>query len=406
MEYLDLLNFLLRSVHVVAGIAWIGASFYFVMLDSSLAAPTKSSAVTNGVHGELWAVHGGGIYHSQKYLSGPKNQSLPRKLHWSKWEAYSTWISGISLMILVYWLQAEIYLVDSTVMVLTKLQAVGISIGFLLGFWIIYDALCRLLEERNNGRLLSALLVVVVGITTWGLCSLFGGRGAYITFGAVLGSTMVANVFFVIIPGQKKMLASIQDGGEPDFVDGARGKQRSVHNTYFTLPVLFCMLVNHYPVFYSHEVNWLILMAISLAACLIRQYFVSRHGENPQDIKSGLTGGLLLAVTLAFVFKPIGVDALSEEQQSSSVDFAQVRQIVTERCTACHSAQPTYPGFASAPKGVVYSTDLDIANQANAIYQQAVALKAMPIGNLTQITDEERKVLGQWYQDHIKSRGK
>jgi len=406
MEYFDLFNFLLRSLHVVAGIAWIGASFYFVMLDSSLVEPKKSSALTNGVHGELWAVHGGGIYHSQKYLNGPADESLPQKLHWSKWEAYATWISGISLLILVYWFQAEIYLIDSAVMVLTKFQAIGISVAFLLGFWVIYNGFCRLLEKYANKQVLPAFLIVLVGFTAWGLCSLFGGRGAYITFGAVLGSAMVANVFFVIIPGQKRMLASILNGAGPDHADGVRGKQRSVHNTYFILPVLFCMLVNHYPAFYSHEMNWLILMFNSLAACLIRQYFVSRHGEEPQDRKSGMIGVLLLATTLVFVFKPIGPSVFSHESQSFPVDFAQVRQIVTERCMACHSDKPTYPGFVSAPKGVEYSTDVSISSQISSIYQQAVVLKSMPIGNLTQITDQEREILDQWYRGYVKSSDK
>ncbi len=265
----DWLNLLVRWLHMIAGIAWIGASFYFVMLDSSLKSPKKPQDAGRGVSGELWAVHGGGVYQSQKFLAGPQGEPLSKDLHWSKWEAYTTWMSGIFLLALIYWYGAEIYLIDPNVLALTKPVAILISIAFLAGGWIVYDLLCKS-KLGENDVALGAVMFILVAMAAFGLCQLFSGRGAYIMFGAMLGTIMAANVFFVIIPGQKALVKAIRENSEPDPKHGQRGKQRSVHNTYFTLPVLFTMISNHYAMTYSHEYNWAILIAIALAGALIR----------------------------------------------------------------------------------------------------------------------------------------
>ena len=280
---LEWLNVLARWVHFITGIAWIGSSFYFIWLDNHLEAPQNAADRDKGVGGELWSVHGGGFYHAQKYQVAPA--TLPGTLHWFKWEAYSTWISGMFLLALVYWYGAEVYLVDRTIADLSPLAAVGIGAASLVIGWIVYDLLCKS-PLANNERLFAVVLMVAVTVLAWGLCQLFSGRGAYIHFGAVLGTIMVANVFFVIIPGQRRMVDSYAKGEPPDPVDGIRAKQRSVHNTYFTLPVLFVMTSNHYAMTYSHEYNWLILAAITLAGALIRIYFVARHKGNASPFRS------------------------------------------------------------------------------------------------------------------------
>ena len=270
----DWLNLLVRWLHVIAGVAWIGASFYFIWLDDHLEPPRDPADDEKGVGGEVWSVHGGGFYHAQKYKAAP--QQLPERLHWFKWEAYTTWLSGIFLTALVYWYGAEVYLIDRSVADFSSPVAVGIAIAFIVGGWLVYDVLCKSPLARDT-RVFRGILLLLCALLAWGLCELFSGRGAYIHFGAVLGTIMVANVFFVIIPGQKQMVAAAERGETPDPTHGQRGKQRSVHNTYFTLPVLFVMTSNHFAMAYGHEYNWLILIGISLAGALIRIYFVARH---------------------------------------------------------------------------------------------------------------------------------
>jgi len=277
--FVEWLNILARWVHFVTGIAWIGSSFYFIWLDNHLEAPQDKSDDDKGVGGELWSVHGGGFYHSQKYRVAP--EVLPETLHWFKWEAYTTWISGMFLLALVYWYGAEIYLIDSAVADLSPTVAVGIAAAILAGGWLIYDLMCKSPLGRND-NLFAIVLFLMTAVLAWGLCQLFSGRGAYIHFGAVLGTIMVANVFFVIIPGQRRMVDAFARDEAPDPADGIRAKQRSVHNTYFTLPVLFVMTSNHYALTYGHEYNWLILIGITLAGALIRIYFVARH-KGPGD---------------------------------------------------------------------------------------------------------------------------
>lgn len=399
--FFDVLNFLIRSFHVISGIAWIGASFYFVMLDNSLYAPSKKTDSENGVFGELWAVHGGGFYHSQKYMLGPKNEPLTDNLHWSKWEAYSTWISGFFLMAIVYWHGADIYLIDSSLADITQTSAVAISLGFMFGGFILYHILCKSILARND-LLLGLVIWVLVFVAAYVLTQLFSGRGAFMTFGAMLGTIMAANVLFVIIPGQKQMVARLRAGEPVDPAPGIAGKQRSVHNTYFTLPVLFVMISNHYAMTYSHEFNWLILMTISMAGALIRVFFVSRHGEGKPRV-GALISAIVMMLFVIWLMAPKDNYISATNPSDQQVSSVEVQSIIQSRCASCHSLQPTQPGFSAAPKGYTYDTIEKIETQAEQIYQQAVVLKAMPIGNMTGITDEERKAIAIWYQALKKS---
>lgn len=384
----DWLSLLGRWLHLIVGIAWIGASLYFVFLDNHLTEPKSSADRDKGVGGELWAVHGGGFYHAQKYKVAP--EKLPGKLHWFKWEAYWTWMSGIFLMVLIYWYGAEIYLIDPSVADISKPVAITIGVLVLLAGWVFYDLLCRS-SIGNSERLLSAILCVFLIVVAWGLCHLFSGRGAYIHFGAMLGTIMVGNVRFVIIPGQKDLVQAKEEGRQPDPIHGIRGKQRSVHNTYFTLPVLFIMISNHYALTYGHEYNWLILLAITLAGALIRVYFVNRHFGKASLIPIAVAVAVLAAVAA------MTMPATRITDKSTTVAFSDVKNVVVTRCASCHAQNPTQPGFASAPKGVLLETDEQILSQATTIHQQTVVSKAMPIGNLTGITDEERALIDDWF---------
>ena len=384
---LDWVNLLIRWLHLITGVAWIGASFYFVMIDSSLRKPVKSSDSERGVSGELWAVHGGGVYHSQKYLVGPLGEPLSEHLHWSKWEAYSTWLSGMGLLAIVYWIGAKTYLIDQQVMALTPFQAIAISIAILAAGWLIYDTLCRLLSGRET--LLAAIILALVILSAWGLFQIFSARAAYLHVGAMIGTIMVANVFFQIIPGQKKMVAEIRAGIDPDPTPGIVGKQRSVHNTYFTLPVLFIMISNHYPMTYSHEQGWLVLTFIMLAGVLIRQFFVLRHRG---QVKWALPAiGIILLLVMVWYLRPV-----SPEGNQSAVSNNAMQQVINKRCVACHSNTPTQAGFAAPPLGLVLESGEQILLNAEKI-ARTVQSRYMPIGNLTAMTDEERGLVANWY---------
>ena len=390
VEWLNLLG---RWAHIITGIAWIGSSFYFVFLDLSLEPPKVEADADKGVGGEIWSVHGGGFYHVQKYQIAPSE--LPQTLHWFKWEAYSTWMTGMFLFGLIYWYGAEIYLIDPSVMELEKAAAIIISVSFLAGGWIFYDLLCKSpLGKQEN--LLALVMLVFVSVAAFALCQFYSGRGAYIMFGAMLGTIMAANVFFVIIPGQKDLVKAKQEGREPDPIYGIRGKQRSVHNTYFTLPVLFTMISNHYAMTFGHEYNWLILIAISLAGALIRIFFVSRHGVGKAAVPA-LVGGVAVLIVTSFLMA-MEVILTNAGSSKSKVSLAEVETIIANRCVSCHASQPTQPGFLSPPQGIVYVSGDSIIAQAAAIYQQAVVSKIMPIGNLTGMTDSERQLLSDWYQ--------
>jgi uncharacterized membrane protein len=387
----DWLNILGRWVHFIVGIAWIGSSFYFIWLDNHLEAPKEAADDEKGVGGELWSVHGGGFYHAQKYRVAPR--TLPETLHWFKWEAYTTWITGMFLLILVYWYGAEVYLVDKSVADLTATAAIAIAALFIVGGWLVYDLLCKTPLGKNDAAF-SAVLLLLIALLAYALCQLFSGRGAYIHFGAVLGTIMAANVFFVIIPGQRRMVDAAALGKPPNPEDGIKAKQRSVHNTYFTLPVLFVMTSNHYALTFAHEYNWAILVAISVAGALIRVYFVARHKGKTSPVPIIVAGLILLLVAAAIAPR-------SRAATTATVTLSMIRPIIESRCTTCHSQNPTHIAFPAAPSGVVLDTDEQIVVEALRIHQQTVVLQAMPIGNLTQISDEERALIDAWYQGRV-----
>ena len=387
---LEWLNLFGRWIHLITGIAWIGASFYFVWLDNHLETPSDENDRDRGVGGELWAVHGGGFYNAQKYVNGVP--AMPKNLHWFKWEAYTTLITGAFLMALIYWYQAEIYLIDPSVMALSKPVAIILGVLTLVIGWLGYDALCKSkLGQREN--VMAVVLIVALTIIAWGLCQLFSGRGAYMHFGAMLGTIMVANVFFVIMPGQRAMVAANSDGQQPDPVHGIQAKQRSVHNTYFTLPVLFVMISNHYAMTWGHEYNWLILIAMSVAGALIRVHFVQAHFGKPSPVPAGVAALLMIGIITAIAPRP----SAAPDSSVAAVTLQEAHSIVEARCTSCHAAQPTHAGFSAPPKGVIMETPEQTLAHANTIHQQAVVTKAMPIGNLTGITDEERATLDRWF---------
>ncbi len=394
MEFLGLL---VRWLHVIAGIAWIGSSFYFIWLDNSLEPPAPGSDnAKKGVSGELWAVHGGGFYNPQKYAVAPA--SLPDTLHWFKWEAYTTWLSGTALLVLVYWMRAGTMMVDPSVAALSAGQAVGIGLASMVGAWLVYDGLCRSPVGKND-TVLGAIVFGLLVLLAWGLGQAFGGRAAFIHVGTSIGTIMVANVFFVIIPGQKKMVAAMRAGRLPDPIFGKRGKQRSVHNNYFTLPVLFIMISNHYASTYAHKHAWAVLVLISAAAVSIRHFFNRRH-KGAVEWRYLAFGAGLLGVVAWWTAPRL----LPLPKVDGPVTFDQVRAIVGQRCVTCHAPTPTFAGIAQPPAGVVLHTAEAIGANAQRIYQQVVATRIMPLGNVTQITDYERAVIAAWIADGAKTK--
>ncbi|HWT05615.1 MAG TPA: urate hydroxylase PuuD [Xanthomonadales bacterium] len=393
---LDWLNLVARWAHLIAGISWIGASFYFVWLDDSLTVPENPDDARRGMSGELWAVHGGGFYHNQKFLTGPRGEPLTENLHWFKWEAYSTWFTGMLMLAIVYWAGASTFLIDKSVLDLTPPAAIAISIGTLVAGWFGYDLLCRIFERRP------ALLWTAVGtfllFADWALFHVFGGRAAYIHVGSIIGTIMVANVAFVIIPGQRRMLAQIRAGEQPDPRPGRLGKMRSVHNTYLTLPVLFIMISNHYPMTYLSSAGWIVLACIGAAGVLVRRFFVVSH-KRRYVVGLPVAAALLLAV--AFVLSiPTGPPIVTVTVRHA--EYADVAPIVAKRCAVCHAARPTQPGFATAPAGVLLDAPLSVRANAQRINAQAVRSHAMPLGNITHMTDAERETLGDWIEQGAK----
>jgi uncharacterized membrane protein len=386
---IEVLGMLVRWLHVVAGIAWVGSSFYFVWLDKSLdAPPPDSEEAKKGVSGELWAVHGGGFYNPQKYAVAPAR--LPEKLHWFKWEAYTTWMTGTALLVIVYWMRAQAMMVDPAVAELTTAQAVGIGIASMVVSWFVYDLLCRSPLGRHDG----ALAVVVFGLLTllaWELSRTLGGRAAYIQVGASIGTIMAANVFFVIIPGQKRMVDAMRAGSKPNPIDGKRGKQRSVHNNYFTLPVVFIMISNHYSSTYGHPYAWAVLALIAAAGVLIRHFFNLKHSGVLAWHYLGASAIILGVVTwwTAPHIRPL-------PPVEGPVTFNRVSLIVGQRCIVCHSQTPTFSGITQPPAGVVLTSAGGIIQNAQRIYQQVVVTGIMPLGNATQMTDQERAVIAAW----------
>jgi uncharacterized membrane protein len=387
------LNLLARWLHLITGIAWIGASFYFVWLDNSIKPPKPGSDLEQkGVSGELWAVHGGGFYNPQKYLVAPKE--LPQELHWFKWEAYSTWLSGFALLLIVYYFNASAMMIDKSVADISSWQAIAIGLGTLVIGWTAYDLLCRSPLGQRDG-MFGAVIYILIVAAAFVLSKFLSGRAAYIHVGAMIGTIMVANVLMVIMPGQRKLVVALMAGQTPDAIHGKRAKQRSVHNNYFTLPVLFIMISNHYAMTYGHAYNWLVLAAIMAAGVLIRHFFNLKHKGRIVWAYPAAGVALLLAVAIAIAPKPVNSVTVSYNTKS---DFAGVQAIVAQRCIACHSAQPTQPGFATAPAGIMLHTPELLHQNAAKVYLQAVQLKTMPIGNLTGMTEDERARIGAWYE--------
>ncbi|PMS23671.1 hypothetical protein C0Z18_00340 [Trinickia dabaoshanensis] len=385
----DWLNLAIRWLHVVAAIAWIGESFYFVALDNSLKKPKDPALVERGVFGELWHVHGGGFYNMQKYMVAPAQ--MPEDLHWSKWPSYTTWMSGFGLFTVLYLFSPSTYLIDPNVLDMGPVVAVAAALGFLAAGWIVYDTLCRVLG--HNDRLLGVIVGLYVLVAAWLACHIFAGRAAYLIVGAMLATIMSANVFFVIIPGQRKMVNAMLKGEAPNPIYGKRGKQRSVHNTYFTLPVVFAMLSNHYAMTYTHPYNWAVLAVIMLAGALIRQFFVMRH--RGQVLWYLPVGGIALLSLALAVTLPKPVVPQAQAANAPVMKLADIQPILQQRCVACHSAHPTLMG--SAPAGVLFDTPQEISTNAQRLYEQAVVLKAMPLGNVTKMTPDEREKIAAWF---------
>lgn len=414
----DYLAFLLRWLHVVAAIAWIGESFYFVALDRGLSAPARPGP---GLAGESWSVHGGGFYLKQKFLPAPPQ--LPAHLHWSKWKAYTTWLSGLALLVLVYLLSPRIQLVDPAVAALAPATAVALALALPLLAWACYDLLCRLCGARDLllGVLVGALVVVLSVLAT----QLFSGRAAFLLVGAALGTIMSANVFFVIIPGQKRLVRALRAAADPDPRDGQRGRQRSVHNTYLTLPVVFAMLSIHLPAAWAHPQRALLLLAFMAAGALLRHFFVCWHGGRRAWL---LLAGALLLLLLPGPWMaprapprpappaaeaPASTDGAGAGHAAASAagapgalqaaavapgrapDTAAIQPILQRHCAGCHSARPTL--MPSAPAGLAYDTVAQVEQHAVRIHQQTVALRIMPPGNLTGMSEQERDVLARWF---------
>ena len=395
---LEWASLLLRWAHVVVAIAWIGSSFYFVFLDNSLLTPQDPALKAKGVDGELWAVHGGGFYNPQKYLVAPK--ALPDHLHWFFWESYSTWLTGFALFTVVYLFNASTYLIDKNVHDWSPMAAVAAALAFLALFWVVYDLICRWVgETRRDGQgavggdaIVGGLVLVVIAAAAWAACQLFAGRAALLLVGAMIATAMSANVFFWIIPGQRTVIAQMKAGQAVEAIHGQRAKQRSVHNTYFTLPVLIAMLSNHYGWLYQGAHNWMVLVVLMLAGALVRHSFVVRHKALAQGKRvaweyAGVGTALLIGLAAWLAPAPQPKPAANAPLPT----MADVQAVVEQRCVLCHNAQVQQ-------KNVALHTPELIQQHAQAVYQQAVVLKLMPMNNSTQITDAERTILQRWFE--------
>jgi uncharacterized membrane protein len=383
------LSFAVRWLHVIAGIAWIGSSFYFVHLDLSL---RQRDGLPAGSHGEAWQVHGGGFYNMVKYLVAPAR--MPDHLTWFKWEAYATWLSGFGLLIIVYYFSSQLYLIDQSVMDLSPKQAIAISLGGLVAGWVVYDLLCRSPLGRNDWALALVGYVFLV-VLAWGFGRVFSGRGAYTQMGAIIGTIMVANVFLVIIPNQRRVVADLIAGRAPDPALGAIGKQRSLHNNYLTLPVVFVMISNHYPLAFATRFSWAILALVMIMGAAIRHFYNTRHKGLPSP---WWTWGLTVVCGVAMIWlSTFPVQTVKRADGSAApVTFAQAEEVVLTRCSMCHAGQPVWDGIGWAPKGVLLDSSERIAANRHQIALHSVLSNAMPPGNITEITADERAILAAW----------
>jgi uncharacterized membrane protein len=406
---LDWANLLLRWVHVITAIAWIGSSFYFVFLDNNLVKPQSPDLLEKGVDGAMWAVHGGGFYNPQKYMVAPKK--IHTKLHWFYWESYSTWLTGFALFTVLYLYNASTYLIDKSLMNWSPGAAISVAISFFIVFWMVYDLICQAFGFRKHGELIvGVLMLCVVAFISYLACQWFAGRAAFLIVGASIATAMSANVFFWIIPGQKKVVAAMTSGTKLPAKElalyGKRGKQRSVHNTYFTLPVLFAMLSNHYSFLYTHAYNWLVLFFMMLGGALIRQFFVQRHGYHHGRARHPwpwALAGVLVLVGVIVWMRPVEANNTTKSianypistseniVKNSSISYSEIQKVLEQRCYMCHNAQVQM-------KNVRLDSPEAVKQHAQNIYQQVVVSKQMPMNNSTQITDAERALVAQWFQ--------
>jgi uncharacterized membrane protein len=399
--FMDWMSFAARWLHVITGIAWIGSSFYFIALDLGL---RKSPNLPEGVHGEEWQVHGGGFYNVRKYLVAPPE--MPEHLIWFKWEAYSSWLSGFVLMVIIYYIGADLFLVDPEVLDIPTTTAIAISLGSIVFGWVAYDLICKSRFGENNTRLMLFLYVLLV-IMAWGYTQVFSGRAAYLHLGAFTATIMTANVFFAIIPNQRIVVADLKAGRTPDPKHGAIGKQRSVHNNYLTLPVIFLMLSNHYPLAFATEYNWIIASLVFLMGVTIRHFFNSIHAGKKHPVWTWPTTIAIFIVIMWLSTVPKFFDedaaAMSElpahqARFVAAAEFEGVRDVVLGRCAMCHAREPGWEGIAAAPRGVALETDAQIARHAHEIYLQAGRTKAMPPANVAFMEDHERDLIVSWYK--------
>jgi uncharacterized membrane protein len=389
IAYADWLSLIFRWLHVIAGVSWIGTSFYFIFLDLSL---RKHANLPDGVGGESWNVHGGGFYLMRKYVVAPAE--MPKELHWFKYEAYFTWISGFALLAVIYYWGAESYLIDKAVLDLQPWEAILVSVGFLAAGWIVYDLLCRS-PFNTHSLLLSAAVFVLIAFSAYFLTHLFSGRAAFVHVGAMVGSIMVGNVFFIIIPNQKKVVKSLLAGEEPDPRLGAIGKHRSTHNNYLTLPVILMMVSQHYPMLYDNENSWLVVTLILLVGATIRHFFNLMHTGRPiMSLRwQWPVAGVLMAILIAYLSWQPATDATTKIEVPSALDVLAIAQT---RCVSCHAVKTTDPSVEKAPGGVMLETLADIRKHSARVLKQAVLSKAMPLANKTKMTDAERRAFGIW----------
>jgi uncharacterized membrane protein len=400
------LNFAVRWLHVITAIAWIGSSFYFIALDLGL---TKRPGLPVGAYGEEWQVHGGGFYHIQKYLVAPA--SMPEHLTWFKWESYATWLSGFALLCVVYYGGADLFLIDRTVLDIEPWQAICLSLASLAVGWILYDLLCKSPLGKNTWGLMAFLYVVLIAMA-WGYTQIFTGRAAFLHLGAFTATIMSANVFFIIIPNQKIVVADLIAGRTPDPKYGVIAKQRSLHNNYLTLPVIFFMLSNHYPLAFATQFNWIIAALVFLMGVTIRHWFNTTHARKGKPTWTWLVTVLIFILIMWLSTVP---KVLTGEEEQASLStreqtfvanghFEAVRDVVQARCSMCHAAEPVWEGIARAPKNVKLETDGEIAAHAREIYLQAGRSHAMPPGNITDLSAEERQLLVAWYETTVEGK--
>lgn len=398
--FYEWLMFAVRWLHVITAIAWIGSSFYFIALDLGL---RKTPSLPPLAHGEEWQVHGGGFYHIQKYLVAP--EFLPEHLTWFKWESYWTWLSGAMLMALIYYAGADIYLIDRNVLDVPAWVAIGLSMGSIVLGWVVYDTLCKSPIGQSTTGLMLVLFAILVAMS-WGYTQLFTGRAAMLHMGAFTATIMAANVAMIIIPNQKIVVGDLKAGKVPDAKYGRIAKQRSLHNNYLTLPVIFFMLSGHYPLAFATQWNWLIASLIFLVGVVIRHYFNTRHARKGTPNWTWLAAVVLFILIAWLSSGPKLAGSDGEEVTSraaepflSAESFAAASLTVQTRCAMCHTAEPAWPGIYQAPNNVILDTDIAVANRAKEVVMQAGYAHAMPPGNVTEMTDEERALLVEWYRE-------